>query len=190
MGATGGAQTLLFAADDADRGFELFRSDGTAGGTRLLRDINPNGDSDPLSLTVFNGRVVFNADDGIHGREPWVTDGTEGGTQLLKDLNPGPGISAPMNFTVLGDTLFFVTISPVGASSSVKTQLWATDGTEEGTKLVYQEPGTSTGYSIRNLTVVGNTLLFTAPNSVNADGISADHELFSLSVIGANTVGE
>lgn len=185
LDASSDIRTLLFAAYDATAGFELFRSDGTAGGTHLLRDIHPTGGSDPLSLTEFNGRVFFNADDGVHGREPWVTDGTAAGTRLLRDLNPGDGISAPMDFTPLGDTLFFVTISPGATDFTVKTQLWATDGTAEGTRLVYEEPGSSHGYTIRHLTVVGDTLLFTAPNGVDADGISTDIELFAVNAIAA-----
>jgi ELWxxDGT repeat protein len=184
-GASSKAGTLLFSASDSTRGSELFRSDGTAGRTRLIKDINPNGDSTPLSLTSFNGLVFFNADDGVHGREPWVTDGTEAGTRMFKDLNPGDGISAPMDFTVVGDTLFFVTISPGATDDTVKTLLWATDGTAEGTQLVYQEPGSSFGYSIRNLTVLENQLLFTAPNGVGSDGISTNSELFTVSVTGS-----
>jgi ELWxxDGT repeat protein len=179
VGDTG---TLLFAAQSATSGIELFRSDGSAAGTHLVKNINPAGDSSPLSLTEFKGRVYFNADDGVHGREPWVTDGTEAGTRLLRDLNPDAGLSAPMDFTVVGDTLFFVTISPGATESTIKTQLWVTDGTGENTQLVYQEPGSSSGYAIRNLTVVGNTLLFTAPNGVGANGLSTDNELFALKV--------
>ena len=33
--------TLFFTADDGEHGTELWRSDGTEDGTRLVRDINP-----------------------------------------------------------------------------------------------------------------------------------------------------
>lgn len=90
---------------------------------------------------------------------------------------------------MVGDKLFFVSIAPGEVESSVKTQLWATDGTVEGTQLVYQEPGYSFGYSVENLIVLGNQLLFTAPNGVDADGLSTDSELFALSVIGSGLAG-
>ena len=40
--------TLFFAANDGMHGVELWKSDGTAAGTVLVKDINPgSGGSDP-----------------------------------------------------------------------------------------------------------------------------------------------
>jgi ELWxxDGT repeat protein len=175
------ATTMVFQADDGTHGVELFRSSGTETTTSLIKDINPTGDSIPLGMTCYKGRVYFSADDGTHGIEPWVTDGTDAGTELLADLNPGALRSSPQTFTVASGRLFFVSIVPDDEHFTVRTQLWVTDGTSDGTQLVYQEPGVSYGYAINNLTVVGNKLLFTAPNSVDEDGISSNIELFSAS---------
>ena len=57
-----------------------------------------------------------------------------------------------------------------------------TDGTTEGTQMVFQEPGNNFGYAIDNLTVLRNRLLFTAPNGLDADGFSNDVELFAASM--------
>lgn len=175
---------LLFTANDGTHGAELFVSNGGAL-THLLKDINATGDSLPMHLTPFKDLVFFSADDGVNGNEPWVTNGTEEGTHLFIDINPGQELSGPEYFTVVGDKLFFVSISPGEVEFSVKTKLWVTDGTANGTELVYEEPGSSFGYAINNLTAIGDHLLFTAPKGVDADGFSTDLELYAVSVIGS-----
>lgn len=111
-----------------------------------------------------------------------MTDGTEAGTQLLSDLNPGALRSAPLVYKVAGNRLFFIAILPDDRHYTVRTQLWISDGTAAGTRLIFQEPGKSYGYAIDNLTPLGNKLLFTAPNGVDADGFSNDIELFSIAL--------
>ena len=94
---------VVFAARDGTNaeaghtGRELWVSDGTREGTRLLKDINPGVDDDGRALSsnpqhflsLGNGYVVFTADDGVHGREVWSTDGTSEGTRMLGDIRPG-----------------------------------------------------------------------------------------------------
>ena len=79
-------RTILFAADDGIHGTELWATDGTAEGTRLVADIHPEGSSAPQLIGTLDGVLYFFADDGIHGREPWRSDGTAEGTRLLADL--------------------------------------------------------------------------------------------------------
>jgi ELWxxDGT repeat protein len=110
---------------------ELWRTDGTPEGTRLVRDINPGmGQSFPYNLFTAGNALYFTAVDDVHGRELWKTDGTEAGTVLVKDLNPGPG-STPVNTpgVDLNGLAVFVT-GGYGAGSSV---LWRSDGTDAGT---------------------------------------------------------
>jgi len=61
--------TLFFVANDGSHGIELWNSDGTSGGTVMVKDINPG---DNLNLEYFanvNGTLYFGADDGSHGNE-------------------------------------------------------------------------------------------------------------------------
>jgi ELWxxDGT repeat protein len=64
---------LFFAALDELHGAELWESDGTASGTRMVQDIAPQlASSNPVDLTSVGDKLFFAADDGIRGRELWV----------------------------------------------------------------------------------------------------------------------
>jgi ELWxxDGT repeat protein len=98
---------LFFVARDALHGFELWATDGTAAGTRLVRDIQAGPlPSSPRGLTPAQHLLFFTADDGEHGRELWVSDNTTAGTRIVADLNPGGFSSHPSSLAV-GFDLFF-----------------------------------------------------------------------------------
>ena len=150
---------VYFAAEDGENGRELWVSDGTSEGTKLVADINSGFDdseyiysragksrrlenprpldSNPDGITVFNDKLFFSADDGINGRELWVSDGTEAGTQLVSDINPGSseddGLNdfSPGNFFQFQNRLYFS-----ADDGENGRELWVTDGTSEGTQLV------------------------------------------------------
>ena len=87
--------TVFFVANTSELGRELWRSDGTAAGTNLVADINPNfEDADPRALTVLDGVLYFFADDGVAGYELWRSDGTADGTRRVRDINPGQGTAS------------------------------------------------------------------------------------------------
>ncbi|RKG85970.1 ELWxxDGT repeat protein [Corallococcus terminator] len=126
-------RTLFFAADDGVHGLELWKTDGTPGGTVLVKDIAPGpGSSGPLRFLAVGRTLYFVADDGVHGYELWKSDGTPGGTRLVEDIYPGPDSGFP-NFLVQAgaNTLLF------NAEDGVHgREPWKSDGTRAGTRLV------------------------------------------------------
>ena len=86
---------------------ERVRSDGTAAGTRQVKDIkHGSGDANPYRPTDVNGMLFFTARDGRHGRELWRSDGTARGTRLVTDIK-SRGSSTPKLLKNLNGTLVF-----------------------------------------------------------------------------------
>jgi ELWxxDGT repeat protein len=165
-------RTIYFAGTDPAGGRELWRSDGTAGGTRRLKDVMPGPySSDPHSLIDVGGRLFFIADGGS-GDELWTSDGTEAGTHLVKEINPGfngpwfpfPGYPEPEplgafidEMTAVNGTLFFRANDGVNGYA-----LWKSDGTQAGTVMVKDLGPTASDLSLDLYQFVdwNGTLLF------------------------------
>jgi ELWxxDGT repeat protein len=125
--------TLFFIANDGVSGKELWKSDGTEGGTIRVKDINPATDhytGKPGYLTAVGGVLYFSGDDGTTGYELWKSDGTVDGTMRVKDINPGGAGGYPRGFTPLGSLVFFS-----ADDGSHGEEFWVTDGTEGNTRL-------------------------------------------------------
>ena len=159
---------LLFRARDAAggtaTGTELWATDGTTGGTQLVKDIYPGTDgSFPSFFTALGGRLLFSAyGGGVAGTELWATDGTADGTQLVKDINAGGGNSFPVGFTALGDELFFQARDVANGN-----ELWATDGTAAGTRLVEDIRPGSGDSGPSPFTALGERLFFAADDATH-----------------------
>jgi ELWxxDGT repeat protein len=170
---------LYFSANDGEHGYELFVSDGTAEGTKLVADIyqGTNGfgfsyGSNPSNLVEFNDQLYFSAEDGENGNELFVSDGTAEGTELLADINPGENTygSSPSDFVEFNDQLYFS-----ADDGEHGDELFVTDGTAEGTKLladIYQgtnDSGYSYSSSPSDLVVFNDQLYFTASDGKNGN---------------------
>jgi ELWxxDGT repeat protein len=177
--------TLFFRATNGSgagqKGYELWKSDGTDAGTVMVKDINPGtGNSNPDSLTNINGTLFFTADNGTNGRELWKSDGTDAGTVLVKDINLGSGSSSSNNLVNVNDTLYFSADDGINGR-----ELWKSDGTTAGTVMMKDiNPGSGSS-SPALFTNVNGTLFFKADDGTN--GLELWRYLLPIQWTGANS---
>jgi ELWxxDGT repeat protein len=154
--------TLYFAGEQrSSTGVELYKSDGTAAGTTLVRDIFFTGSSQPANFRQAGGTVYFTVG---NGASLYKTNGTSAGTVLVKELHPGTGAHPAPALAAVGGRLYFVIEPAAGAA-----QLWRTDGSAAGTVMV-----TTIGAALpggREMLAIGDTLYFPAAASDGSTGI-------------------
>jgi ELWxxDGT repeat protein len=126
---------VFFGNSTAETGTELWKTDGTAAGTGLLKDVFPGPTDSIPALKGTLGTFAFFEAHGTSGRELWRTDGTEAGTVLLQTLAPF-GAPGSLGAWAATDHLFFYTLQGGG----VDQDLWRTDGTPAGTVRVKDFP--------------------------------------------------
>ena len=169
-------------------GEELWVTDGTTGGTALIMNINSGAaNSSPQYFYEYNNTLYFFANDGIHGVELWKSDGSGAGTVLLKDINPGTGSSispnSPVSYFVQNGKLYFTADNGVNG-----TELWVTDGTEEGTVMVKDiNPGANPSNPIM-FYQYGSVVLFSVSTGQPVAGLFYDQELWKTDGTEAGTV--
>src|SRR5918994_792939 len=165
-------KTLYFRASDGKHGVELWKSDGTKKGTKLVRSINPSSAreaADISNLVALRKRLYFTANDGKHGLELWKSDGTRSGTKLVEDINTGPDDSDPDSLTAFKGRVLFSADDGVHGS-----EMWRSNGTKANTALLINlEPGAE-GSEPGELTISGPLLYFAASTP------SAGEELWAV----------
>ncbi len=168
---------VFFRATTPGFGTEVWKTDGTAANTSMVKDIKVGPGNSISEFPLFmelNGIFYFKADDGIHAEELWRSDGTEAGTYMVKDINPGNGYAFDgqsniyynhpntLNekcYGVLNGYLYFAAYD--GTDSSI----WRTDGTEAGTIKVIDIPSTGVYDNRRVVINASNDKIFFKTNT-------------------------
>jgi ELWxxDGT repeat protein len=129
---------------------QLWRTDGTAAGTRKLTAFHDGGTViDAGSLAVSRNRVFFPAAQNFSGVELWVVEGDQA-PRVAAHIDREEISSDPAAFTPLRDRVLFI------AGAAGQRDIWKTDGTAAGTLRVTDTPF----YSASSLTPAGEALLF------------------------------
>ncbi|MGN6820351.1 MAG: ELWxxDGT repeat protein, partial [Sphingomonas sp.] len=154
-----------FAASDGVNGNELWVTDGTPGGSRMVTDLVFGGSgSNPQNFYAVGTTIFFTADDGVHARQLYTSDGTTVTRLTSNDLD------APYNdgarFFTLGGKFYYL-----GYDSSANGggyALFSSDGTVAGTQRVYHFVG---GNSYNLPIHLGAAVVFYANDGTNGSGI-------------------
>lgn len=171
-----GGDRLYFVADTPQNGDELWRTDGTPSGTKVVKRASMDGvTSFPRNLFYHNGLLYFSdrVGESFH-RGLWITDGTEEGsgpvTSSDADLyvSEYAAISLPASTRSLGNGSL-VLFS--GFNQAYGSELWRTDGTAEGTALVVDIYPAGESSNPTNLTSMDSYILFVANDQDGHQGL-------------------
>ncbi len=157
--------TVLFSATGPDGNQDLWSTDGTVAGTRLVyRPARPASGTPQspnyVGLTALGTVAVFEAKDATGLVQLWSTDGTTPGTHALAVANASTATGLrPNSFARFGDRALFQ-----GTDAAGRTGVWITDGTPSGTRELLSNaagrPGFPTTLFPDTVTVVGGRAFF------------------------------
>ena len=133
-------------------------------------------------LTAVGDQLAFFRSTVAAGAELWFSDGSPGGTRQVVDLIPGPssgGVTfadaAPVSD---GERLWFVGSSPGGAQ-----QVFVSDGTAAGTLSAGPGPSGAAVLQPRDLTLVGDSLLFRRGGVGGSEVFAVDRLSLTVAVL-------
>jgi len=128
---------VLLAVLESDQTWSLWKTDGTTPGTTFVR----GGFKSIDQMGVAGNAGYLVADDGS-GQKIWRTDGTASGTGLLIDLTPATSLTI---YTFRGNLLIYRNA----------VELWISDGTAAGLRLLTQQSFLSLGATVGQRFVFG-----------------------------------
>jgi ELWxxDGT repeat protein len=175
---------------------QVWKTDGTAVGTTLLKDFKGLSGFFPPWFFSFKGKIYFTAADSAtnKGGELWVTNGTPAGTLLVKDIYPGTNGSNPFLFDaiIIGNKFFFPATTGTNGM-----ELWGSDGTLAGTTLIKDiNPGTASSnlFILKNYNFTTNSPNFSDTSTFHgkifiiADSLASGRELWITNGTTAGTL--
>ncbi|MGJ3247832.1 MAG: pre-peptidase C-terminal domain-containing protein [Elainellaceae cyanobacterium] len=181
--------TLYFTAANNTNGIQLYRINGS-GAAEIVDIPVPTSQGDPSTFPtdltvvekVVGGAVektlyftaVGNSGGTDTGREIWKITSPNGTAQIVEEIRPGSDSADPMQLIEFNDTLFFVARRTDGGAN--QTELWKLEG---DTPVMVTSRAGEFGYQPDQLTVVSNTLYFTAEDGSGRELWKTDGTTFS-----------
>lgn len=181
-GFVNAGEVTYFGGRDPEHGSELWRTDGTAAGTRRVTDINAGANhslSGALAGTAA-GNVFFFANDGVIGSQLWFSDGTEAGTHLLSHATVSSQYSLQSGLYNAGEAVIYLRRD----TATGRYQVWRSDAI--GTRSV-ELPATAGSFSTNSeILAHDGSIFFTIGGRVwRSDATSAG--TYSVSPAAANS---
>jgi ELWxxDGT repeat protein len=134
---------VYFSLETPEQGQELWTSDGTQSGTRLVADFLPGSESSKAEAIWATGETTYILANSEAGTGLWALDKTASSPRLVKQLKSVATYTGDAIATENDGKLFFAvptSLPPSAPPSSVERQiyeptyeLWVSDGTAAGT---------------------------------------------------------
>ena len=164
--------TIYFIARDQSNGLAVWKTDGTAAGTMLIKSIAAVPFFNyPFELRAYNNLLIFHSVDIVNGFNVWKSDGTTAGTQVIKTIyNSNVSPNFRCNFNVINGTCCFKVMDQEHGM-----ELWTTDGTTAGTQLmkdIWPGPGSGlagVSYSQSLFSIINDKLYFSANDGIHGE---------------------
>ncbi|HLO70326.1 MAG TPA: T9SS type A sorting domain-containing protein [Flavipsychrobacter sp.] len=143
---------------------EVWVTDGTTAGTIVLENRASHGGAYISKFVAYKNKVYYwnHSDTGL-AAQLWVTDGTNAGTHVFSNAAPNTYMHCSRDFLVFKDKLYF-TGGLYRTDTMSWCELWVTDGTDAGTKLV-ADLGGKYSSTPSCLTSLGDYIYFIAQDS-------------------------